>query len=112
MAKPTITDMERVLRRYFPEVRTFPLLRTLSHVAWELGISRRELLKSLREEKAVLWVQGSKIFIPPDVYYRWKMQAENRCRLCGEALEDYKIFCNSCYDKRRNRRITRSLDVR
>lgn len=72
MAKPTITDLERVLRKHFPHLEDFPLLRTLSYVAWELDISRRDLLKTLRDPKKALWYRGGKIYVPPDIYARWK----------------------------------------
>jgi hypothetical protein len=70
--KPNIADMERVLKKYFPDLEEFPFLRTLSYVAWELRISRRDLLKTLREPRKVLWYRGGKIYVPPDVYLRWK----------------------------------------
>ena len=72
MSRPTIIEIERVLRKHFPEVEDFPLLRTLSFVAWELDVSRRDLLRSLREPRKVLWYRGKKIYVPPDVYSRWK----------------------------------------
>jgi hypothetical protein len=72
MAKPTITDLERVLRKSFPHLEDFPLLRTLSYVSWELSIPQRDLLKRLKDPKKVLWYRGGKIYVPPDIYARWK----------------------------------------
>jgi hypothetical protein len=72
VSKPTIIDMERVLKRHFPEIDDFPLLRTLSFVAWELDVSRRDLLKSLKNPRKVLWYRRGKVFVPPDVYTKWK----------------------------------------
>lgn len=53
MSRRTITviEMEHVLKRHFPSVEDFPLLRTLSFVAWELDVPRKELLKSLRKPR-------------------------------------------------------------
>jgi hypothetical protein len=70
--KPTISDMERVLKKHFPHLEEFPLLRTLSSVAWELSVSRRDLLRTLKDPRKVLWYRGGKIYVPPDVYLRWK----------------------------------------
>lgn len=72
MSKPSIRDLERVLRRNFPEEEHFPLLRTLAYVAWELDIPRKDLLRTLRKPREVLWYRGGKIYVPPDVYIRWK----------------------------------------
>lgn len=72
MGKPTVADIERILRKHYPEEENFPILRTLSYVAWELDISQRTLLRSLKEPRKVLWYRRGKIYVPPDVYLRWK----------------------------------------
>lgn len=79
--KPTITDLERVLKKNFPEAADFPLLRTLSYVSWELDIPQRELLKTLRDPRKVLWYRGKKIYVPPDVYARWKQMKSEAARV-------------------------------
>lgn len=72
--KPTIFDLERTLRQVYPEVTTFPLLRTLAAVAWELGVPARILVRSLKNPKRSLWRRNGRTYVPPDVYERWKTQ--------------------------------------
>jgi hypothetical protein len=64
--------MERVLRHAYPEVETFPLLRTLPAVAWELDVPVRVLVRSLKDPRRTLWRRNGKTYVPPDVYERWK----------------------------------------
>lgn len=68
---PTVAEMERVLREHWPDVDEFPLLRTLAAAAWELGVSQRTLLRSLRSPRTTLWYRRRKVYVPPDVYQHW-----------------------------------------
>lgn len=74
--RPTVSDIERLLRKHYPEVEDFPLLRTLSFVAWELDIPQKDLLRTLKKPRAVLWYRRGKIYVPPDIYLRWKQGKE------------------------------------
>lgn len=69
--KPSVVEMERVLRHHYPDVSSFPLVRTLAAVAWELGISQHDLLRTLPDRR-ILWRRKGKIYVPPDVYERWR----------------------------------------
>lgn len=62
------------MRRLYPEVIVFPLVRTLAAAAWELGVSQRELLRTLPEGKWALWHRKGKMYVPPDVFERWRVR--------------------------------------
>jgi hypothetical protein len=64
--------MERTLRRQYPEVSTFPLVRTLAAAAWELQVSQRMLLSTLKNPRKTLWYRCGRVYVPPDVYERWR----------------------------------------
>lgn len=81
--RPTVADFERTLRQAYPEVVSFPLLRTLPAVAWELDVPVSVLVRSLKDPKKSLWRRHGKTYVPPDVYERWKVQA-----LKGEEIGD------------------------
>ena len=74
LKRPSVIDMERTLRREYPEVESFPLLRTLAAVAWELDVPARYLVRSLRDPRGSLWRRNGKTYVPPDIYERWKRQ--------------------------------------
>ena len=68
--------MEQTLWDVYPEVESFPLLRTLPAASSELGVPVRVLIHTLKNPWKTLWRRGDKVYVPPDVFERWRHKFE------------------------------------
>jgi hypothetical protein len=70
--KPTVRDLEQTLLDVYPDEESFPLLRTLHAASSELGVPARVLVRTLKNPGQTLWRRGDKVYVPPDVFERWR----------------------------------------